>query len=292
MTIAVTTPTGNVGSRTVRLLAQAGARPRVLLRDPTRLDPGLHDLVDIAHGDLRDPAFVHTATEGVDTLLWITPEDFSAADPLADMATLVDAGTAAVRAHRIPRIVLISSVGAELGTGAGLIDGLAHSEHAFTATGAHVHTLRCGYYYTNLLAMTGELRTGRLTTTADPDRPMPWVDPRDIGDIAAARLLSPHRTGTAVQAVHGPADLTWTQAADILSAALDTTITVHQVTDETMAARLTQTGMSTKAVAAILAMTSGLRDGFTPEQPRTPLTTTPTTLHAWAVTTLAPALTA
>jgi len=32
MTIAVTTPTGHVGSHVVRMLCQAGVRPRVLLR--------------------------------------------------------------------------------------------------------------------------------------------------------------------------------------------------------------------------------------------------------------------
>ncbi|GAA4606824.1 uncharacterized protein YbjT (DUF2867 family) [Actinoplanes octamycinicus] len=286
MTIAVTTPTGHVGSRTLQLLLQAGVRPRALLRDPARLDPGLHDLVDLAQGDLLDPGFVRTATEGVDTLLWITPENLTAADPLAEMTAIVAAGTAAVHANRIRHIVLISSVGAELRTGAGLIDGLAHSEQQFTATGAHVHILRCGYYYTNLLAMADQLHTGTLTTTADPDQPMPWVDPRDVGEIAAARLLNPRTTGTTVQAVHGPADLTWTQAADILSTALDTKITLTVLPDDTMAAALTETGMTEPAIAALLAMTSGLRDGFTPEQPRTPLTTTPTTLHAWATTNL------
>ncbi|BCJ48120.1 nucleotide-diphosphate-sugar epimerase [Actinoplanes ianthinogenes] len=284
MTIAITTPTGNVGSRTLRLLLQAGIRPRVLLRDPGRLDPGLHDNVEIAQGDLLDPAFVRDATQDVDTLLWATPENFTADDPLAEMATMVDNGTAAVHANRVPRIVLISSIGAELGTGAGMIDGLARSEHEFTATGASVHTLRCGYYFTNLHGYADELRAGSLTTAAAPHQPMAWVDPRDVGEVAAARLLNPHWTGTTIQAVHGPADLTWTQAADILSTALDTKITLNVVSDDTMAAGLAQAGMSPRAAAAVLAMTTGLRDGFTPEQTRTPITTTPTTLHAWAAT--------
>ncbi|MGD7003046.1 hypothetical protein [Corynebacterium halotolerans] len=39
--IAVTTPTGNVGSRVTRLLVQAGERPTLLLRDAARLAPEL-----------------------------------------------------------------------------------------------------------------------------------------------------------------------------------------------------------------------------------------------------------
>ena len=45
MRIVVTTPTGNVGSRVLRLLVQAGVRPVALLRDPARLPPELSGLV-------------------------------------------------------------------------------------------------------------------------------------------------------------------------------------------------------------------------------------------------------
>ncbi len=82
MTIAVTTPTGNVGSRVVRLLVQAGLRPRVLVRDPARLDPGLRPLVDVAQGDLLDEAFVADALKGVEALFWASPESFTSPDPL------------------------------------------------------------------------------------------------------------------------------------------------------------------------------------------------------------------
>lgn len=36
------------------------------------------------------------------------------------------------------------------------------------------------------------------------------------------------------------------------------------------------------SVGAVLAMSTGLREGFTPEQPRTVASTTETTLAAWA----------
>ena len=38
MEIAVTTPTGHVGREVVAMLVRAGLRPRVLVRDPDRLD--------------------------------------------------------------------------------------------------------------------------------------------------------------------------------------------------------------------------------------------------------------
>jgi uncharacterized protein YbjT (DUF2867 family) len=61
VTIAVTTPTGHVGSQVVRTLCQAGVRPRVSLRDPDRLDAGVRDRVEPAVGDLRDAGYVAEA---------------------------------------------------------------------------------------------------------------------------------------------------------------------------------------------------------------------------------------
>jgi hypothetical protein len=48
--------------------------------------------------------------------------------------------------------------------------------------------------------------------------------------------------------------------------------------------------MSEVAVEGIVGIALGKREGFTPEQPRSALTTTPTTLAGWAVTHLRPLL--
>lgn len=64
MTIAVTTPTGHVGSQVTRLLCQAGVRPRLLLRNPDRLEPELRDQAELAVGDQRDAGYVAEATRG------------------------------------------------------------------------------------------------------------------------------------------------------------------------------------------------------------------------------------
>ncbi|MFC7535570.1 NAD(P)H-binding protein [Actinoplanes sp. GCM10030250] len=290
MTIGVTGATGNVGSRVTRLLLQAGERPRVLVRDPGRLEPGIAGEVDAERGDLSDRAFVTGATAGLDALLWVTPEDITAADPLSEMAAVVESGTAAVRASEVRRVVVISSVGAERRHGAGLIDGLARAEDAFLATGADVTVLRGGYYFTNLLGNLDELRDGRLTTTMPAERPMPWVDPRDVGEVAAARLLAPGWSGPVVQAVHGPADLTWAGVAEVISRATGAKVSLDVVADRAMSDGLRQAGLSGAAADALVGMIAGIRDDFTPEQERTPVTTTPTSLEQWVAATLVPML--
>jgi uncharacterized protein YbjT (DUF2867 family) len=294
LTIAVTTPTGNVGSHVVRMLCQAGVRPRLLLRNPERLDADVRDEVELAVGDQRDADYVAESTRGVDAVFWVHPDDWSLPDPDADAEATGEGLAAAMRQNRIARVVFQSSIGAELRHGAGFIDGLARIEQRLDATrdetGTALLHLRCGYFMTNLLHDLDGLRAGRLTTIRPLDEPMPWVDPRDIATVATVRLLAEDWTGRQVQAVHGPADLTWTEVAAVLSTATGVSIEAQRITDDEERAALRDAGMGEVAVEGIVGMGVGTRDGFTPEQPRSALTTTPSSLAGWAITYLRPAL--
>lgn len=280
-TIVVTAPTGHVGSRVVRLLLQAGERPRVLVRDPARLDPEVRARVDARRGDLTDPAFVRGELAGARALFLLDPTPHSAADPVGDSDRLGALVADAVRAAGVARVVFLSSMGAERRHGVGHIDGLARIEQHVDATGADVCHLRCGNFFTNLLLDPDGLSRGALITSADPDEPVAWLDPRDIGDVAVARLLSAAWHGRVVQGVHGPEDLSWNRVAEILTDVLGRPVHVEAVTDDDVRAALRAAGMPPGGVEAIVGMTAGSR-GVPSEQPRDALTTTPTTLAAWA----------
>ncbi|MFI6582984.1 NAD(P)H-binding protein [Embleya sp. NPDC050493] len=281
MRIAVTTPTGNVGRHVVATLIRAGIRPRLLLREPDRLACDVREEVDAVRVDQYDADAVVAATAGIDALFWVDPTT-GGEDPLADYARATESVVRAVTENGIGRVVFQSSVGAEKRHGAGEIDGLAHTETALDDTGVDVVHLRCGYFFTNLELQLDALRAGVLEVILPLDQPMAWVAPRDIAEVAATRLLSPAWSGRRVQAVHGPADLTWRQVAEILTAATGRRIDVRRIDDDAMRARLRQAGMTDGLVEAVLGMSTGLREDFVPEQRRTIHTTTPTTLTAWA----------
>ncbi len=237
MKIVVTTPTGNIGSRVVQLLLQAGARPTLLARHPARLDSRVLERADVVQTDLADSDAVVRATRGADALFWLAP--FNAdrdADPVAWYAQLGATAARAVTENGIARTVFISSVGAEKRTGVGEIAGLASTEEALDATGSSVLHLRCGYFYTNLDL--DSLRRGVVRIPAAIDYPQPWVDPRDIGDVAAARLLYGGWSGRHVQAVHGPEDLTLIQVARILTEALSHPIRAETISEDALRASL------------------------------------------------------
>jgi uncharacterized protein YbjT (DUF2867 family) len=276
------------------MLCQAGVRPRVLLRNPDRLAAEVRDQVELAVGDQRDPDYVSEATRGVQAIFWVHPDDFSLPDPDADAERTGEGLAVAMRQNGIARVVFLSSIGAEARHGMGFLDGLARIEQRLDAareeSGSALIHLRCGYFMTNLLMDLDGLRVGRLTTIRPLEDPMPWVDPRDIATVATLRLLADDWTGRQVQAVHGPADLTWTEAAAALSNATGVSIEAQRITDAEQRAALRDSGMGEVAVEGIVGMSVGKRQGFTPEQPRSMLTTTPSSLASWAIAQLRPVL--
>lgn len=280
MRIAVTTPNGHVGHHLTRMLVRAGVRPLLLARNPDGIAADLRPYVEFARADSQDAEAIVAATRDVDALYWVDPSVFSD-DPLADYARATEALVQAVRANGVRRVVFQSSVGAEKRHGVGEIDGLAATEIALDALDIDVTHLRCGYFFTNLLLDIESLRAGTLATVLPLDFRMPWVAPRDIAEAAALALLNGEWTGRRVQAVHGPADLSWAEVSAILTRELGREVTVQRIDDEEMRQGLRAAGMPEAMAGTVLGMSTGLRDDFTAEQPRSVLSTTPTTLEAW-----------
>lgn len=289
MRIAVTTPRGHVGRHVASMMIRAGVRPLLLARNPQKIPHHLRRHSEVVQADSTDPQQVVAATRAVDAIYWVDPSTVSS-DPLADYAMATRAVVEAVAANGISRVIFQSSVGAEKRHGVGEIDGLAHTEVALDDLSADVTHLRCGYFFTNLLMDIDAVRQGQLQTVLPLDQAISWVAPRDVAEVAAHMLLSPEWHGHRVQAVHGPQDLSWQQVAEVLAAHVGHPVRVQRMSDSAMCKQYRTAGMSPKMADALLGMCTGLRDDFRPEQLRTFVTTTPTTLGSWIHEELLPLL--
>jgi uncharacterized protein YbjT (DUF2867 family) len=289
MRIAVAAPTGHVGRHLVPMLIRAGVKPLVMLRDPDGLAPDIRSEVEVARVDLLDAGAVVRAVSGVEALYWVDPPP-AGDNPLAEYTLAAASVAGAVNDGGVGRVVFQSSVGAEKRHGVGEIDGLAATEVALNGTDADVMHLRCGYFFTNLEYQLDAIRAGMLQVLLPVNQPMAWVSPRDIAEVAAGRLLSREWRGRHIQAVHGPADLSWMQVARIVSQAVGKSLDVERIPEQAMRGTLEGLGMSAAQVDSLVGMSTGFLGDFTPEQQRSVHSTTPTTLAEWAYAELKPLL--
>jgi NADH dehydrogenase len=129
--ILLTGATGNVGSQVLRRLTAKGERVRVLVRDPRRLGSE-RVRVQIALGDLSDPASFRNALRGVQTVVHlaaaIRDQPRASLEELNGVATL-RLVRAAERA-RTERFVFFSAMGASLHSRARFFRAKALAEQA------------------------------------------------------------------------------------------------------------------------------------------------------------------
>jgi NADH dehydrogenase len=129
--ILLTGATGNVGSQVLRRLTARGERVRVLVRDPRRLGSD-RVRVQIALGDLSDPASFRNALRGVQTVVHlaaaIRDQPRASIEELNGVATL-RLVRAAERA-RTERFVFFSAIGASLHSRARFFRAKALAEQA------------------------------------------------------------------------------------------------------------------------------------------------------------------
>ena len=288
MRIAITAPTGNIGSKLTQDLLATDAELTLLVRDPARLSAETRGRAQVKQGDLTDADFVRDATTGADALFWLSPPTLEAADIAAYYGALYNAAAGAVKANYIPHVVLISGGGGGR-RDAGTASYLFETEDALNATGANVLSLRCGLFMENFLWYLPTIQgQGAWYGLNRPDLSVPFVATQDIADVAARHLKHLDWQGQSYLAVHGAEDLTMNQAANVLTETLGKTVRYVQVPAEGMRQNLLHMGATQDAAQNLVKMFEAFDAGSYADEPRTPETTTPTTLAAWSRAVLKP----
>ena len=153
MKIAVNTPTGHVGSVVVDYLLDFGGdiSVNVLGRRPDGLRKFVARGAEMFIGSLDDVEYLTNATRDADALFWVTPPCYGSDDLRGFQNRLGKAAATAVRANHIPRVVNLSSIGAQFASGIGPISGLHDVEHWLDDAATDITHLRPGFFFENLL---------------------------------------------------------------------------------------------------------------------------------------------
>jgi uncharacterized protein YbjT (DUF2867 family) len=143
--------TGKVGGATARHLLAHGKRVRALVRDRVRAASWTDQGVELVDGDWNDTAAIERALDGVDgafvmlPAVWAPSPDFKEAKGV--IANYVEALTKAAP----PRVVGLSSMGANRTSGLGMITALSLLEQGFRKLTSPTAFVRAGGFFENFL---------------------------------------------------------------------------------------------------------------------------------------------
>lgn len=279
---------GQITTQLAHRLLDAGHAVRVVGRSAAALAPLKQAGADIAVGDPGDAAFLERAFAGAIAAYTMIPPCY--AEP--DMRTAQDRiGTAiaqAVRQARVPRVVNLSSVGAELAEGTGPIAGL-HAQEQRLAGVSNVLNLRPGAFMENYLAALHPVAAaGVLPGLEAADAQMPLVATRDIAAVVARELTQPRKNGTLI--LHAPRHATPREVATALGQAIGKPdLPYVQSSPEEVKPLLMAQGFSGDAADQLEALSRWLSTSPLASLSAAPTEVQPTTLAMFAREVFAPA---
>lgn len=257
---------GQVGSVVADRLLTAGKAVRAIVRDPAKGTGWFARGAEVAIGDLRDGAFMTAILRDASGCFVLIPPDYTATDVSAGQRQIADAIAAGVRASGVPRVVLLSSVGADLAEGTGPIAGLHYFEEGLRDTGAILIAVRAGYFQENAgAALVPAREAGIFPNFAErDDLAFPMNATRDVGEEIARILLAPPGASHVVDIV-GPS-YSARDVAAALGGALGKPLQVINLPRNQWVPTLTQAGLSSSGAESLGEMYDALGRGIL--QPR------------------------
>ncbi|WP_333753526.1 NmrA family NAD(P)-binding protein [Streptomyces sp. IBSBF 2394] len=290
--IVVTAPTAKIGRRVVERLLDAGESVRVVVRDPQRLSPGVRDRVEVVEGSHRDAAVVDKAFVGADAVFWLMPSDLRAPDVMTSYVEASRPGVEAVAAHGVRHVVGVSA----LGRGTAVADRAGNGTASLAmddlfATVTNYRALANPTFMDNTLR---DIRTilgqGAIYGPLTPDRKVPMVATRDIGDTAARLLLDRSWTGFAEVPLLGPENLSGNDMAAVITDVLGIPVRYVQIEAAHLETAMLSFGASPGMARAMTDMAQAKIDGLDDSVVRTAENSTPTTFRQWCTEVLRPAV--
>lgn len=254
--------TGQAGGALLQVLKQRQAIPqatvRAIARDPAR---AAHLGVEVVRGEASDSASLATAFTGAEAAFVMLVPPPLATDVLAESRAIARAIAAAVRAARVPHVVALSSVGAQLATGNGIVQALHDFEVALAGAAPSIVFLRPGYFMENWAPMLPAAQAGVLPSAQQPlDARNEIVSAHDVGRTAADLLFEP-RPGMRIVNLAGPAQYSPVDAAAILSKLLGKTVSAVPSSREETIAGLVAAGMGADYAAKLADLDDAANEG-------------------------------
>lgn len=181
----------------------------------------------------------------------------------------------------VPRVVAISGAGEKPKVPAGPASALHRMEEIFSETSASLRFLRCGNFFSNIVANWNSIATDGTFSSSIPGKvPAPHVAVEDIARVAVDLLTNPTWDGSKGLQMIGPKDLSNDEIAAELTRKLGKPIRYHQAPAETFKTDLILSGMSPSAAQGLIDISDYLENDYWTD-PDVDRSLSPTSFSQW-----------
>lgn len=262
MKITILGSLGNIGKPLAQKLIASGNQVTVVSSNSDRVEAIEALGAKAAIGSVSDADFLKNTFTETDAVFALTPPNMGGSNVITNT---IDAGKAiatAIAAAGVKRVVMLSSIGADLPDGTGPIKGLYNIEKIYeTLENISVTFLRAGFFYTNLYANVPMIKgAGIIGANYASDTVIPFVHPENIATAAAEELtktVSGKNIRYIISDVRTPNDV-----AKVLGLAIDKPeLPWVEFTDEQSVGGMKEAGVPEEIAELYTEMGSGLNSG-------------------------------
>lgn len=191
--------TGKVGGATADHLLAQGKQVRALVRNREKASNWAHRGVELVDGDWNDVAAIERALKGVEGAFVMLPPVWAPSPDYKEAKGVIASYVAALTNAAPPRVVALSSMGANRSSNHGVIAALTLLEQGFRDLIMPTAFVRAGGFFENFLYGLQVAQGGRLPVFYNPtNRKSTMVATNDIGAEVATLLTGPAWSGQRV----------------------------------------------------------------------------------------------
>ncbi len=218
----ITGATGNTGKGIALTLLKAGKQVRIISRSEEKAKELTDKGAELFLGSTDDVDLLKKAFNGATAVYAMLPFNMQAEDYTAFQVQHAKAIADALEASYVKYVVSLSSQGAHLEAGSGVVLGLNKMEQLLNnIEGLNTLHLRPSYFMENALGMIGLIKeAGIMGSPVKGDLSMPVIATKDIADYAAKRLLALDFEGYNYQDLLGARNVTYQEMAKVYGAAI------------------------------------------------------------------------
>ncbi len=265
MKITTTGSLGNVGQPLVKLLVAAGHDVTVITSNTDRTQAIETLGARAAVGSISDADFLANAFAGADAVYTMTPPAMGQ-NIIENIANAGAAYADAIKKAGVKRVVMLSSIGADVPEGTGPVIGVHKVEQIYKQlSDVNLTIVRAGNFYNNYLRDISLIKNkGILGSNFGGDQRLVLTHPNDIAATIATELQS---AGNGIDIKYIASDIaTGKKVAALLGKAIgNPQLPWIEFTDEQVEQGMLAAGLPAELVGLITEMGRGMREGLLTE---------------------------